>query len=301
MMDTQAAPQRVAMIGTGQMGSALALAVKKGGHTVTAWNRTPGRAQHLLEQGIAVAPSVLNAVSEADLILVCVMDPASATALLTVDAVEQALAGKTLVNYTTGTPQDATAMAEWAQVKGINYIDGAIMCLPWEIGQSHSLLVHAGSQKGYDRYADTLKLLGGACTYVDAAAGNAALIDSALLTVFYGSVMSFCQAGLMADAYGLNLTQLMPLVEKFLPTCVKMMQTAERLTARGDFTGVDADLNLHYTNGLLTPFHLAKAAGVRTDLYEALDKMMHEGITQGRGEEELPVVFDVLRKLGSKS
>jgi hypothetical protein len=196
-----------------------------------------------------VAPSVLNAVSEADLILVCVMDPASATALLTVDAVEQALAGKTLVNYTTGTPQDATAMAEWAQVKGINYIDGAIMCLPWEIGQSHALLVHAGSQKGYDRYADTLKLLGGACTYVDAAAGNAALIDS----------------------------------------------------ARGDFTGVDADLNLHYTNGLLTPFHLAKAAGVRTDLYEALDKMMHEGITQGRGEEELPVVFDVLRKLGSKS
>jgi 3-hydroxyisobutyrate dehydrogenase-like beta-hydroxyacid dehydrogenase len=297
MMDPHPAPQRVAMIGAGQMGSALALAAKKGGRAVTAWNRTPSRALALQEHGIGFAASVMEAVSQADLILVCVMDPASATALLAVEEVEKALAGKTLVNYTTGTPQDAVAMAEWAQAKGIEYIDGAIMCLPFEIGQPHALLVHAGSKKGFDLHEATLKLLGGETTYIDTLAENAALIDSALLTFFYGSVMSFCQAGLMADAYGLNLTKLTPLVEKFLPTCVKMMQATERMAARDNFTGTDADLNLHHTNGLLTPFGLAKAAGVRTDLYEALDKMMHQGIALGRGDEELPVVYDVLKKL----
>lgn len=299
MKDTPTIPLRVAMIGTGQMGSALALATQKGGRRVTAWNRTPARAQALQEHGVTVAATVLEAVSQADLVLVCVMDPASATALLAVDAVEKALAGKTLVNYTTGTPQDALAMARWAKTKGIEYVDGVVMCLPWEIGHDHALLVYAGSRKGFDLHAATLKLLGGQSTYVDEVASSSAIIDSALLTFFYGSVMSFMQSGLMADAYGLDLAKLLPLVEKFLPTCVKMMQATERMAAKGVFTGSDADLSLHYTNGLLTPFGLAKAAGVRTDLYEALDKMMYEGVAQGRGGEELSVVFDVLKKQAS--
>ncbi|SOE98847.1 3-hydroxyisobutyrate dehydrogenase [Burkholderia sp. OK233] len=290
---------RVAVIGTGQMGSALARAVRAGGYVVTAWNRTSAHAQHLLECGIDVAAELLEAVRQADLILVCVMDPASAATLLADEAVERALAGKTLVNYTTGTPTDADTMAQWAQNKGIEYLDGAVMCLPWEIGHPHALLVHAGSKKGFDRHQSTLKLLGGQSTFVDEVAGSASVIDSALLTFFYGSVMAMCQAGLMADAHGLSLPKLIPLIEQFVPTVIKMMQTTQRMAADCQYAGKDASLNLHYTNGLLTPFKLAKAAGVRTDLYKALDEMMRYAIEQGRGEEELPVVFDALKKAGS--
>jgi len=62
--------QKVAVIGTGRMGSALATALFNKGFAMIVWNRTAAKAEPLARLGVRVAESVLEAVNEADVVIV---------------------------------------------------------------------------------------------------------------------------------------------------------------------------------------------------------------------------------------
>jgi 3-hydroxyisobutyrate dehydrogenase-like beta-hydroxyacid dehydrogenase len=49
---------KVGFIGLGHMGAGMAANLLRAGHTVTVYNRTPGKAQALVEQGAHVADTV---------------------------------------------------------------------------------------------------------------------------------------------------------------------------------------------------------------------------------------------------
>jgi 3-hydroxyisobutyrate dehydrogenase-like beta-hydroxyacid dehydrogenase len=70
---------RIAFLGTGQMGSAIALRLLENGHKLTAWNRTVSRLKPLLEKGASQAASPQEAVKESDVIFSMFMDDAAAT------------------------------------------------------------------------------------------------------------------------------------------------------------------------------------------------------------------------------
>jgi 3-hydroxyisobutyrate dehydrogenase len=65
---------RVAILGMGAMGSRMAAALLRAGHSVTVWNRTPARAQPLVEQGASLANSPRAAASDAEIVLAMVRD-----------------------------------------------------------------------------------------------------------------------------------------------------------------------------------------------------------------------------------
>ena len=64
----------VAVLGTGIMGSGMARSMRRAGIDVTAWNRTKATAQPLADDGIAVADSVAQAVTGADVVLTMLFD-----------------------------------------------------------------------------------------------------------------------------------------------------------------------------------------------------------------------------------
>ncbi len=71
---------RVAMLGTGIMGAAMARSLAREGHEVVAWNRTPERARDLGE-GVTAATSVSEAVSGADAVVTMLFDTDSVLAV----------------------------------------------------------------------------------------------------------------------------------------------------------------------------------------------------------------------------
>jgi 3-hydroxyisobutyrate dehydrogenase-like beta-hydroxyacid dehydrogenase len=105
---------KIAMLGLGLMGSALAKALLGAGYEVVVWNRTAARAEPLRAVGASLAPHAAAAVRDASIVIVCVTDyPASHQAL------EQApLEGKLLIQLSTGTPGEARATERWAHSRG---------------------------------------------------------------------------------------------------------------------------------------------------------------------------------------
>jgi 3-hydroxyisobutyrate dehydrogenase len=105
---------KVTVLGLGAMGSAFASRALGGGHQVTVWNRSAGRAGGLVEEGAVVAPSVGDAVAGAEVVLVVVADDAALDQVcLGDDGAFAAMApAAVLVNISTVAPRTIRHLAD---------------------------------------------------------------------------------------------------------------------------------------------------------------------------------------------
>ncbi|GAA1869870.1 NAD(P)-dependent oxidoreductase [Asanoa iriomotensis] len=67
----------ITWIGSGAMGARMAGRLLAAGHRLTVWNRTPGRAQPLVEGGARLAATPTEAVRGADVVFMMLADPAA--------------------------------------------------------------------------------------------------------------------------------------------------------------------------------------------------------------------------------
>jgi len=146
----------VSVLGLGAMGSALASAFLRAGHSTTVWNRTPGRATELT--AARHVDTAAAAVAASPLVVLCVVHYDAAYQALA-PATDQ-LAGSTLVNLCNGTPKQAREMAAWAAGHGADYLDGGIMAVPPMIGDPGALTLYSGSPAAFRTHRDTLAALG---------------------------------------------------------------------------------------------------------------------------------------------
>ncbi|MEV1328170.1 NAD(P)-dependent oxidoreductase [Micromonospora costi] len=68
---------KIAVLGTGRMGGAIAQRLLAAGHPVTVWNRTASRADPLRRAGARVAGSPAGAVAGAEIVVTMLADPAA--------------------------------------------------------------------------------------------------------------------------------------------------------------------------------------------------------------------------------
>ena len=73
---------RVAFLGLGTMGAAMAANLARAGFEVIGWNRTPGRASELADLGVTMAETPAQAVADADIVVICVSDTPDVEAVL---------------------------------------------------------------------------------------------------------------------------------------------------------------------------------------------------------------------------
>src|SRR5918992_1290306 len=109
----------VSVIGLGAMGSALARALLHNGHRVTVWNRTGAKAEPLVRDGAVLAPSAAAAISASPIVVVCVDDYEVTKKILDTREVAPSLAGRVLVQLSTGSPQDARDCEAWARERSV--------------------------------------------------------------------------------------------------------------------------------------------------------------------------------------
>lgn len=94
---------RIAVLGMGRMGRNLAGRLLGEGHEVTVWNRTPGRAPELRDQGAAEVDSIQTAVADAEMAVTVLANDEAVSKVS--DEIRPALAeGSTYVDCSTVSP-----------------------------------------------------------------------------------------------------------------------------------------------------------------------------------------------------
>jgi 3-hydroxyisobutyrate dehydrogenase-like beta-hydroxyacid dehydrogenase len=112
---------QVAFLGLGIMGRPMASNLVKAGHTVTVWNRTPGKEV----EGARTAASPADAARGAEVVWMCVSDTkAVESVLFGPQGIEEAMAeGMIVVDSSTISPSATRKFAERTRARGAHYVD----------------------------------------------------------------------------------------------------------------------------------------------------------------------------------
>jgi 3-hydroxyisobutyrate dehydrogenase-like beta-hydroxyacid dehydrogenase len=181
----------VTVVGLGPMGKALAETLLAQGHPLTVWNRTPGKADGLVARGAHRAATVADAVAASPLTVMCLKDYDTLYRVL--EPAGDALAGRTLVNLNSGTPEEARAAVVWADERDVEYLDGAIMVPPPLVGQPDSVFLYSGSRDVFDKHRAVLAALGDP-RHLGSDPGLAVLYNTALLDMMYATLNGWLHA-----------------------------------------------------------------------------------------------------------
>jgi 3-hydroxyisobutyrate dehydrogenase-like beta-hydroxyacid dehydrogenase len=117
---------RVAILGTGKMGGAMARRLYEGGFRVSVWDRTRSKAEALGVGDVAASPA--DAVGQADVVISMVTGPEAVRDLyLGAGGVLEAAPGKTLVEMSTAGPDAALELAQAAAERGVTLIEAPVV------------------------------------------------------------------------------------------------------------------------------------------------------------------------------
>lgn len=280
----------VTVLGLGAMGTALAEAFLAQGHIVTVWNRSPHKAQALIEHGAAHAASVQAALYACDLAVVCVLDYPAARSILETAAGQ--LAGKTVVNLTNGTPSQARELAAWVNGHGADYLEGGIMVTPELIAGPEAFILYSGPQTSYAHHEETLKALGNGA-YIGEDAALAPLYDLALLAAMFGMFGGFLHAAALLSSEKIPVAQATPMIESLLHAMVGVLpQTAEEIDS-GTHPQPTSN-NRMMTAGLKNILDGSRDQRVRPDLIQPVWALFDHGVQKGLGDLDISALAPLL-------
>ena len=114
---------KIAILGTGTMGTALSKVLLKQGKELIVYNRTADRTVPLVELGATAAASPEDAVREADAVIVVVLDGNAARETLLSESVLRQVQGKKILTVTTMSAEDIAFLNEKIRSAGGNYAE----------------------------------------------------------------------------------------------------------------------------------------------------------------------------------
>ena len=150
---------RIAVLGTGKMGSAIAGRIAGAGFELTLWNRTRSRAE-ALDIG-TVADSAAEAAGDADIVISSLTGPeAVRAAYLGPNGALAAAEGKLFVEMSTAGPDLVAELAAAVEAAGARLVDAPILGAPPVVAEGGAAILVGGSAEDVARAASILSLFG---------------------------------------------------------------------------------------------------------------------------------------------
>lgn len=285
------APGPVTVVGLGNLGRVLAETFLRGGHPTTVWNRSADKAEALAEGGATVAATAAEAIAAADMVVIALLDPSAVREVLAGAA--DAVRGRTLVNLTSGGPDVARELADWAAEHDAEYLHGAVYAVPQTIGTAESSINYSGSAVAHKRWQTQLELLGTG-SFLGADAGLASAYDVAVLAGMYGMLGGFLHAAAMANATGISATELAPVLVSWLADSFPALSTFAEEIDSGDYTTDESSLDMNAA-GLATIIQASESLGVLASTLTPLKKLIDQQVDAGHGAASLARVVELFR------
>ncbi|MFI6024858.1 NAD(P)-dependent oxidoreductase [Amycolatopsis magusensis] len=279
----------VTVVGLGAMGAALAQALVDAGHSVTVWNRTPGRVPALASREV---PDIDRAVAASPLTIACLTTyDATLTAL---EPAAAAFTGRTLITLNSGTPAGAREMAAWAAEHGADFLDGAVKNVPDAVGEPGTLLYYSGEKTVFDRHFELLRALGGDTVFLGTDVDLAALYESAVGGTLLPALLGFFQGAALVTARGLPAASLVPYTVKWLEMIGAVLPSLAEHIDTGDYSRPASSLGLFY-EGIAHDHELARESGVDFSWNAPMHDLLTRAVEQGHREDSIAVLTELLR------
>ena len=193
----------ITFLGTGLLGSAFAQAAAQRGDTVTAWNRTPAKAEALTEFGVRALTALPDAVRGATRVHLVLKDDAVVEEVIA--ACRAGLSPEAvLIDHSTTLPAATAQRAARLRAEGVQYLHCPVFMGPAAARSAQGSMLVAGPRDLYDAVAPELARMTGKLQYVGERSDLAAAMK------LQGNAMIIGLAAVMADVLTLAQASDMP-------------------------------------------------------------------------------------------
>ena len=281
---------RVAFLGLGIMGQAMATNLVKAGHEVTVWNRTPGK----LVEGAAVAQTPAAAAQGAEVVWMCVSDTAAVESVLFgADGVVNSMAeGMIIADSSTISPSATLDFAKRAKAKGTHYVDAPMTGS--KIGAANGTLVFivGGDDADIQRLGPLFAAMGKKIFRMgETSKGQATKLAMNLqIAVIYEG---FAEALTLATKLGVDSAKLIALIEATMVKSGVVEYKAPFILQR-DFTP-NFPLRLMHKDIRLT-LEAAKEARVKLPALETVEEVYEMATEDGHRDLDYAATLTLLEK-----
>jgi 3-hydroxyisobutyrate dehydrogenase-like beta-hydroxyacid dehydrogenase len=286
----------VSVIGLGPMGQAVVHTLLTAGHPVTVWNRTASRADGVVDAGATHAKTPREAVEASELVLLSLTDYQAMYDIL--DDATEALAGRTLVNLSSDTPDRTREAAAWATRHGAAFLTGGIMVPAPMVGTDAAHIYYSGPEALLRRHRDTLELLG-TPEHLGGDPGLAQLMYQAQLAVFLTTLSGLMHATAMLGTAGMKAAEALPRLLTFTDSIGAILRAGE------EHPGAALDAGEHpghlstVTMMGATADHIVDTStslGLDLALPTAVQTHYRQAIEHGHGSDNWTRIIDSIRK-----
>jgi 3-hydroxyisobutyrate dehydrogenase-like beta-hydroxyacid dehydrogenase len=282
--------KEITIIGLGVMGTALARTLLENGYSVTVWNRTPAKNAVLEAEGASIAATCADAVAANSTVVICIKShPDTRAVLESVDG----LAGKNIIELSTGSAPDAQSLYQWTNEQGAKCLIGMICTFPRGIGKHDSTIVTVGSESLWNNSKDMLKVLVGKSSYIGDEVGSLAILYSALFLPRQGFMFGMIYGALLCKKAGVSMDTY---VEQ-LPLTIKVVHDYYDVFASSvpnkDYSNPQASINT-YVAAFADTLNSFRDNSANDEFPELMAKLVNMGADAGLGEKQITSLIDLL-------
>ncbi len=275
---------RIALLGTGLLGSGMVCRFRSRGVDVTVWNRTEAKARVLESVGAKVAASAAEAVKDADHVHFVLPEDRVVDALL--DQIVPALKkGAIVIDHSTTLPEGAKARAERMRERGVRFLHAPVFMSPQMAADGGGLMMISGPRAEYDELRPELEGMTGEAWYLGERP------DLAAAYKLFGNAMLFAVNGGLADIFTMaRANGIDPLETLEVFNHFKLMSG---ITMRGQrmATGNTSPASFELSMARKDVRLMTEAArGGALLVLPAIAKRMDEVIAEGRGDHDLAAI-----------
>ena len=274
---------KVAFLGTGLLGGAIAEGMIRRGDAVTVWNRTISKAQALERVGASVAASAGGAVADVDRVHMTLSDDAAVDAILS-EVVPRIRPGTVVVDHTTTAPRETAARYARLLAQGVKFVHAPVFMSPQMARDAVGILMTSCPQALFDELYEPLRRMTGEAWYLGDDPKRAAAYK-----IFGNSLLFVITAGVadvfaMAKDLGIPKTDALTVFSKFQP-CTVIKARGDKMIRR-DFSAA-FELTMARKDIRL----MIEAAGRQPlTVLPAIANRMDEAIARGHGAEDLAAI-----------
>jgi len=271
----------IAFIGLGIMGSPMAVHLQNAGFDVVGYNRSPAKADPLVQAGGRAAESVAAAVADADIVAVMVPDSPDVRDVLAGEAgvLVHGKPGALIIDFSSIRPDVTTELAALAQEHGFRILDAPVS--GGEAGAKNAALsiMVGGAAQDYQAALPVLEAVGKTVVHVGPN-GAGQTVKAANQLIVAVNIQVLAEAVVFLEAYGVDTEAALKVLGGGLAGSKVLEQKSQNMLTRSFDPGFRIELH-HKDLGIVTS--AAREAGVVIPLGAVVAQLMASARANGDG------------------
>ena len=287
--------KNISVIGLGSMGFALAETLLKADFNISVWNRTSSKAQKLENKGANICSTPNEAFKNSQYIVASLSNYEAWNNIIDSNQIDMDLSGKTIIQLTTGSIEEVTALNDWVKKYNGDLLEGIISCFPSQIGTEESLILLAGSDNSINNCKDIISILSPEYKNLGSNLIAPTVLSRAFLSGALGGLIGMMNGAVLCQKADISLDDFK---EIYMDRSSIIEQESKRIIdaiATEDTKNTEASVSAwgHGQEALLA---ISKTLDSNIDFQLALNKLFKKTIEAGLKDHDLSAMHKIFNK-----